>query len=300
MKLIFKSLILIICFLYQTSLFAVDNYDEESGHEDQKSYHLFDHVYLYSEKKENWTKKPTTYINTIYPVLSAEEDDNQTVNNFDDLIDEFLQNERSLFRQLVEENKATQIKLPAKLQKNNLMIDYSSAFIRSNNNKSRILSVKFTIQNYIGGMAHPSVKHYTINYDLNNGKVIELSSLFKDNNYLDVISGIVADSLIKKLKDNFDKSGVAPNASNFSRWNIRAEGLLFTFDEGQVAPRVFGAQSVLVPFKLITGLLSDETIISHCLNRKSRCLASGLLTGGFLDEASLNSSVKSSKSHSVA
>ena len=225
-------------------------------------------------------------MNAIFPVLDAR-DDNEAVQSFNELITEFIQSERAAFKADIEKNSELQAELPAKLSKNNLAIDYSSVFVRSK--KNRILSVRFSRQRYIGGMAHPTLTHHTINYDFTHHHVLELSTLFKaDSNYLIVLSGIVSDSLAKKLKGDFDKEGAAPNVDNFKQWNLKSDGILFTFEEGQVAPRVYGAQTVLVPYKTIPGLLAEDTIVAHCANRKSHCLSSSLSTGGFLDEASLS------------
>lgn len=264
--------------------------DEESGHEDRKSYLVFDNIYLNSEKKEEWGKRPTYYINTIFPSLSTQGDED-TVSNFNALIRDFLQSERADFKTLIKENQNLQTNLPKKLQKNDLFIDYSSIVVRSK--KTHILSIRFKIQRYLGGMAHPELQHHTFNYDLLSDTEIELSSLFKpDSHYLTLISEIVNDSLSKKLNGNFDRKGIEPILENFKNWNIKSQGLLFTFDEGQVGPRVYGAQTVLVPYKSIPGLLAENTVIAHCVNRKSRCLSSNLATGGFLDEANASNTLK--------
>lgn len=296
MRNLFNFLFIFVVFAMSPLLFAES--DEESGHEDQKSYLLFDHIYLYSDKSERWGTDPKSYINSIFPALSSDDGDDEIVDNFNTLITDFVQSERMAFQEEIKKNNDAQKTLPLKLRKNNFYLDYASAFVRSK--KIKVLSIRFIIQRYIGGMAHPSLAHYSINYDLTTGKALELESLFKpDSDYLVVLSGIVSDSLAKKLKTNFDKEGVKPHLDTFAIWNIRSEGILFTFDEGRVAPRVYGAQTVLVPYRSIPGLLSEDTIVSHCANKKSRCLASNLLTGGFLDEVTVSAATPKNSNASL-
>lgn len=283
----FFNLLILLLFV-SCATYADTDFEEESGHEDQKSYLLYDDIYLISDKKEEWGQRPKYYMNAIFPVLDTQ-DDNETVKNFNDLIADFIKSERADFKSEIEKNSAAQATMPVKLRKNNLYIDYSSTFVRSK--KNRVLSIRFSMQRFMGGMAHPALTHHTINYDFTNDAVLELSSLFKsDSNYLEVLSGIVSDSLAKKLKNAFDKQGALPNEDNFKHWNLKSDGILFTFEEGQVAPRVYGAQTVLVPYKAIPGLFAEDAIIAHCANRKAHCLSSSLVTGGFLDEASLSTS----------
>ena len=89
------------------------------------------------------------------------------------------------------------------------------------------------------------------------------------------------------------REGALLHSMKLSTTKTFIAGLFFTFDAGQVAPRVFGAQTVMVPYKIMTGLLSRDTVIANCVNRKARCLTSHLLTGGFLDEASATGTQKS-------
>lgn len=288
---VYNLLFLIIFMSFCAVLWAES--DEESEREDQKSYQLVDGISLYSEKKELWSQQPTVYVKAVFPALEAD-GDNDAVDEFNTFIDAFIKAERTDFQADIKQNAAMQATLPKKLQKNQLYIDYSSALVRSK--KQKILSVRFTVQRYMGGMAHPTNTYHSINYDLVNGQALELSSLFKpDSQYLEVLSGIVSDVLAKRLKDHFDSKSISPTSEHFAKWNLKSDGLLFTFDEGEVAPRVYGAQTVLVRYQSIIGLLAEDSIVSQCANKKSRCLASSVLMGGFSDEGSITSAAYQSQ-----
>jgi hypothetical protein len=136
-------------------------------------------------------------------------------------------------------------------------------------------------------MAHPYHHHFVLNYDLNNNEKINLDDLFSpDADYLPVLSSYTSSVLNRRLRDKqMIADGTAPKPENFKNWNIKPNGLLFTFDEYQVAPYVNGAQTVLVPYSILKKMIDPDSLIANCVTNKKRCSRSNVLTGGFIDEA---------------
>src|SRR5262249_27493363 len=151
--------------------------------------------------------------------------------------------------------------LPAKFagKNNNLYIDYDASVIKSGS--EHIISVRFSLQAYIVGMAHPLHYHRVLNYAIEEGKEINLSDLFAPNaNYLQVFSDYCRQVLDKRLANkDMVAQGTLPTLQNYKNWNIKPNGLLITFDEYQVAPYVNGAQMVLIPFTALKDILATES-----------------------------------------
>jgi hypothetical protein len=124
-----------------------------------------------------------------------------------------------------------------------------------------ILSLKFEMEGYISGSAHPYHLSQTVNYDLEQGKDIALVDLFIPiSNYLEAIASYCAAQL--KTRDiGFEQGfsqGADPIPENYRNWNITQDGLLITFDEYQVAPYAVGPQTVVVPFSELKSLINPQ------------------------------------------
>lgn len=122
---------------------------------------------------------------------------------------------------------------------------------------------------------------------MHNGQEVTLADLFQPNSdYLTVLSNYTKDALMKRLQDkNLIAEGTAPKEDNFKIWNVNPRGLLITFDEAQVAPYVYGTQSVLVPYSVLKPIIKPKSAISACATYRFRCIQNHVLTGGFIDEA---------------
>lgn len=132
-----------------------------------------------------------------------------------------------------------------------------------------IISVLFDNSIYEHGAAHPSNASDTFNYDLKSGKRIKLSDVFKPGaQYVRALSDYsIADLKKQARKDNPDEpmltddeieNGAAPEADNFSSWNITKKGLLITFDPYQVGPYAAGPQMVLVPYTALKEFINPN------------------------------------------
>ncbi len=122
-------------------------------------------------------------------------------------------------------------------------------------------SIKFNVMGYADGAAHPYHYSITVNYDLANGKIINLSDVFlPDSNYLQVISDYCKVQLSTRdigFGDGFGE-GAEPLPENYQRWNVSDAGLVITFDEYQVAPYAAGAQIVVIPFSELGQVLNAQ------------------------------------------
>jgi len=273
---------LLSCFFASTPTFA-DAGDEDNGLEDSITFHVYDDVDLVSTLKFQYGK-PRVIIKSVYPQLMSETD-HDGVTHFNDLASQIVQDEVTTFRNHVKDNQSIQQKIPKDKITNNLYLDYDTSYVKSKRN--HIISIRFSIQGYIGGMTHPYHNHRVLNYNLDTSQKIELNDLFLPNsNYLDVLSHYTHNVLSKRLQEQQQiANGTAAKPENFENWNIKPNGLLITFDEYSVAPAIYGAQTVLVPYAALQEVLSPESLIADCIQHQLRCSSNNLLTGGFIDEA---------------
>lgn len=254
-----------------------------------KVYHLGDNVELTSAVKFQYAR-PRIVIKTVAPELYSEaqnENINESVVEFNELISEILTKKIDQFKTEVVQNQPKDKTLSAAALKNDLYTDFAASYIQSG--KLPIISIRFNFQGNIAGQTRAYHHHDTLNFDLQNQEELELADLFKaDSDYLAVIAAYTKTVLNKRQfsNKNLVEQGTAPTVDNFKHWNIKPNGILFTFDENQVAPYIDGAQTVLVPYNVVSELISEDSPIAGCVKHKTRCSQSNLLTGGFIDEAS--------------
>ena len=133
----------------------------------------------------------------------------------------------------------------------------------------KIISLRYKSNSFLAGAAHGSNVYGSINYDLICDRKLALSDLFRPNsNYLKIIADLSLNKVTEKLAKeangqvNIFKEGLMPNSKNFQVWNLTPQGLMFTFNEYQVAPYVFGPQEVIIPYKR----LSSKYNTGNCSN----------------------------------
>lgn len=236
--------------------------------------------------------KPHVMIKMVFPRLVDEaakshsnstDDSSYNINVFNEEVARLLKEEIDHFKKRVADSQNFQKKVEASKIRNRLTIDYNSAII--NLEDKPIISIRFIIQGYITGMTHPYHLYRTVNFDLEAGKVMQLSDLFlPDSNYMQVLTQYADNELTKQLRDN----SIFPSTlteTNFANWNINIHGLRITFDEATVAPYAFGPKTVLVPYSVLKEMINPDTVLGECLKHRKRCMQDPLLTGGFIDEA---------------
>lgn len=228
-------------------------------------------------KKENEKNKVQySTINVTYPQI---EDRNLSPNEqlFNKAIGDLINQEVQQFKRYVAADMPHMKTLPEEVRKNTLFIDYDYDVVKLNDKV--FINVRLAIEGFQAGRAHPYHKHRILNFDLVAGKALELQELFKpDSKYLDAIADYCRKKLDEKLEDKtFVENGTKPIAKNFQNWNLENDGILFTFDEYQVAPYVFGAQEVHIPFEILKTDISSESVIYPCVQHPEVCAGSELI-----------------------
>jgi hypothetical protein len=123
-----------------------------------------------------------------------------------------------------------------------------------------LLSIRFTIQTYYSGAAHPGDSSRTVTYDLEAGKDVSMSDLFMPNaDYLTPISKYcIAQLSTRDIGFQGFELGATATPENYRNWNVTADGLMITFDEYQVAPYAAGPQAVVVPYSELASLIDPK------------------------------------------
>lgn len=133
-----------------------------------------------------------------------------------------------------------------------------------------LFSSELTTFNNVAGMAHPMTTKSAFNF-LNNGEgPLKLSDLFlSDTDYPKYISDYCINNLRtyaqKEGYTNIDDmivGGASPDAKNFSEWTIKNDSLNIIFNPYQVAPYVFGIQTVSIPLSSMTTLIDPKGPLS--------------------------------------
>lgn len=155
-----------------------------------------------------------------------------------------------------------------------LYIDYDVPFVNE-----RLINVRFYAATYGRGAAHDVEYFFVFNYDLESGKQIQLSDLFKSRTrYLGSISNYSTDTVKRTLcregswgASTFEeclkkvviwKEGIKPSYENFDAWSITKDGLLFSFDPCQLTGCSGGEYYVVVPYSQIKDLMKPNNVVS--------------------------------------
>jgi hypothetical protein len=281
-----KVMILLIAAVFLSTTALADDLIIDSGGSAKKLqqvFHIYGDVNLLPTTRLVYDK-PRVVIKIIYPKIESVTTDNN-IDDFNQTVTDLTDELGDDFKKQVADMKDVQSGMSKSELHNNLTVDFDSSTV--NAEEAPIISIRFSAQGYVAGIAHPYHRHSVLNYDLNSGEVIELADLFRfDANYLEVLSEYSRAVLSRRLADkSMMAEGTAPKAENFVNWNIKPYGLMITFDEYQVAPYVNGPQTVLIPYSAIKGILAEDTPLDDCLKHQKRCFRNHLLTGGFMDEA---------------
>lgn len=162
----------------------------------------------------------------------------------------------------LEEEEA---ELPDETQTSSLDISYQIRFATDD-----LISVEFTEGQYSRGAAHGNSITAVLNFDVRNGKRIELADLFNPkSNYLSIISAYCIKDLKEQTKKNDMlmedqiQDGAAARADNYRAWTITRKGLWITFDPYQVAAYAAGPQNVLIPYSALKPIVKPDGPIGN-------------------------------------
>jgi uncharacterized protein DUF3298/peptidoglycan-N-acetylmuramic acid deacetylase PdaC-like protein len=137
---------------------------------------------------------------------------------------------------------------------------------------NEVVSLAFGISTYGEGAAHPNHNTLVFNYDLNAGRVLKLSDLFKPNSgYLSVISRYTIEELKKKFSPDPDmewiEKGAGASEENYKAWNLTLSGLQITFDPYQVASYAEGEHTVVIPYSVLKNLIDPNGPLARMAGR---------------------------------
>ena len=134
--------------------------------------------------------------------------------------------------------------------------------------KDDLISIRFVVGSYSAGAAHPNSYSEVVNFDLRNGKLLNLSDLFQPGSkYLQTLATYCIAALKGQGKQNREnpledddwiQRGAGPDAENYSSWTIGKKGLGIIFDAYQVASYAEGPQYVLVPYSALKDVIKAD------------------------------------------
>ena len=222
-----------------------------------------------SQHDENKSMRYT--IDANYPQIEGE---NLTPGalQFNTLVNAMIKEELDRFKRYVISDMPHMKNLPDGVKHNSLNIDYDTDVIKPGNDA--IVSVRLSIEGMQAGRAHPYHNNRVLNFDLVNNKSLKLSDIFKPKaSYLKLVSAYTKKKLDEKLSDKWMiADGTKPIEKNFKNWNLESDGILFTFDEYQVAPYVDGIQEVSVPYSELKNIISPNAPIVPCIAEPKTCV----------------------------
>jgi hypothetical protein len=148
--------------------------------------------------------------------------------------------------------------IPKEMQESTFDSSYSIE-----HNGPDLISVSFGISVYGAGAAHPNHYSLVLNYDLNAGRTLKLSDLFRPgSNYMHAVSDFAIKELKKKLAPDPDEEwierGAAPDSQNYKSWNITRRGLVVTFDPYQVASYAEGEHVIIIPYAALRSVINMD------------------------------------------
>lgn len=113
------------------------------------------------------------------------------------------------------------------------------------------ISYVFNIEYYMGG-AHPNHEIWTVTYDKESNKIIDITDLIKKNSdILNIFSTVSREELLHNsgiVNSTMMMEGTRPIAQNFSNFAFSPTGLLLFFSQYQVAPYSSGQFIVKVDY----------------------------------------------------
>ena len=214
-------------------------------------------VELTAKQIKESNKKLMYEIAAQYPQFSG--GSNPNFEKFNQLVRGVVTKEVSQFKKDVQPEEGEE--RPEGSMGSDISIGYEVALAQDD-----LVSVQFDVGSYFQGAAHPNSYTEVVNYDLKNGKQLNLSDLFKPGSkFLQVIATYAISDLKKQsqekgseLPDDLIQSGAGASAKNYRSWKITRKGLGINFDPYQVGPYAAGAHYVLVPYATLKEVINPE------------------------------------------
>lgn len=208
------------------------------------------------------SKKPKYEIDAEYPQLTGS--GSQNYEKFNQTIRNLVTKKVAGFKADMASDAADpELELPAESAGSDLHIGYNIELARDD-----LISVLLVVGSYSAGAAHPNSYSEVVNFDLKNGKLLDLSDLFQPGSkYLQVLAAYCIADLKKQAKakgedsmldDDWIQRGAGPEAENYGSWTIGKQGLGIVFDAYQVAAYAAGPQHVFVPYSALRDIIKAD------------------------------------------
>lgn len=204
-----------------------------------------------------------TIIDANFPLLNGTL--NPTDKQFNQIVVDLINKEMNTFKKdAIEFNEMAKNGSPTIDLKSSLNIEYFTNIIQANN--QTLISARFSINQYLLGAAHPNESYRVLNYNVSTGKTLALADLFAPNAaYEKMLTSYCLKILSARLKR--PASDIRPMIK-LDNWNIRTDGLLFSFDD---FPNAIADQTVIVPYSVISRILAKKSDLYVCAINVGRC-----------------------------
>lgn len=204
-----------------------------------------------------------TIIDANFPLLNGTL--NPTDKQFNQIVVDLINKEMNDFKKdAIQFNEMSKNGSPTIDLNSSLNIEYFTNVIQANNNT--FISARFSINQYLLGAAHPNESYRVLNYNVNTGKTLALADLFTPNAaYEKTLTSYCLKTLSARLKRPANE--ISPMIK-FDNWNIRADGLLFSFDD---FPNAMADQTVIVPYSVIRNMLAKNSGLYVCAMNVGSC-----------------------------
>ena len=178
-------------------------------------------------------------------------------------VQELIVKNMKAFKAKVPHDSSNLKDYPPEMRVNNLNITYSSQLLKPK--QEILLSLRFAITTIFSGNAIPTHYYSVLNYNLSQQVPLSLEGLFKKNSdYLERISHYCNKKLVEKLNLSMpwmpeNMEGTSANLENFKIWNIEQKGLAITFRQYQLEPYTSSAQTIVVPYSILSPVLDPAS-----------------------------------------
>jgi hypothetical protein len=132
-----------------------------------------------------------------------------------------------------------------------------------------LVSLAYSDNLDLGG-AHGTPADHAINFDLKNGKPVQLADVFKPGaDYLKTIAAYSISELKKfeGFKDHPQtvEEGAAPKAENYQTWFLSPKGLIVGFAAYQVGAYAYGTPYVTIPFSELRDAMKTDGVAANLM-----------------------------------
>jgi hypothetical protein len=130
-----------------------------------------------------------------------------------------------------------------------------SAEGRITKNDRQLLSAYYQFESYTGG-AHPISYYRVFNWNRQEWKPLKLRQFLKPGGVEALLEGLL--EWDKGHSDKIEWPEGVRDRKELPKFAVTDRGLLFLFDQGEVAPMAAGPIQILYPFSVLKPLLTEE------------------------------------------